>query len=199
LALTYFGIKLVTAAQDSRFIPSVIIVFTLLFPMAILDSQGRLFGKFSIIDLAAGLVILMVVVGITFGSVAQVGVTTKSIEVDVIVKGLNSSDPDALLKAGNSANVIIRNEPYGQLTIRKIQKLPRTVIVPQPDGSAKVIPNPKPEDRFSNDMILTLTGQAQINDKQEVVLGNKKVKVGTTIELEGENYNFNSSVIAVRK
>ena len=167
--------------------------------MAILDSQGRLFGKFSIIDLAAAIVILMVIVGVTFGSVAQVGVTSKDIEVDVIVKGLNTSDPDTLLQAGQQASVIIRNEPYGQLTIKKIQKLPRTVVIPQPDGSAKVVPNPKPEDRYATDMILTLSGQAQINNKQEVVLGNKKVKVGTTIELEGDNYNFNSSVIAVRK
>lgn len=167
--------------------------------MAILDSQGRLLGKFSIIDLAAAIVMLLVLVGVTFGSVAQVGVTNKAIEVDVIVKGLSTSDPDALLKPGQQASVIIRNEPYGQLTIKAIQKLPRTVIVPQPDGSAKVINNPKPEDRYSSDMILTLSGQAQINNKQEVVLGNKKVKVGTTIELEGEDYNFNSSVIAVRK
>jgi Domain of unknown function (DUF4330) len=167
--------------------------------MAILDSQGRLFGKFSIIDLAAALVILLVIVGVTFGSVAQVGVTNQAIEVDVIVKGLNTSDPDHVVKPGQSASVIIRNEPYGQLTIKDVQRLPRTVVVPQPDGTAKALPNPKPEDRYATDMILTLSGQAQINSKQEVVLGNKKVKVGTTIELEGETYNFNSSVIAVRK
>jgi len=44
--------------------------------MAILDSKGRLFGKVSILDLGAALVILLVVVGIFFfpgtsGSVAQ--------------------------------------------------------------------------------------------------------------------------------
>jgi Domain of unknown function (DUF4330) len=167
--------------------------------MAILDSQGRLFGKFSIIDLAAALVILLVVVGVTFGSVAQVGVTKQQIEVDVIVRGLNTSEPDGLVKAGQQASVIIRNEPYGQLTIKSAQRLPRTVVAPQPDGSVKALPNPKPEDRYTTDMLLTLSGEAQVNDKKEVVLGNKKVKVGTTIELEGETYNFNSSVIAVRR
>ena len=65
--------------------------------MKILDSQGRLFGKVSILDLGAALVILLVLVGIFFfpgtsGSVAQVGVTTKPIEVDLVVRGLNVRD-----------------------------------------------------------------------------------------------------------
>ncbi len=46
--------------------------------MAILDSKGRLFGKINLLDLGAGLVILLVIFGIfifpgTSGSVAQVG------------------------------------------------------------------------------------------------------------------------------
>lgn len=32
--------------------------------MAILDSKGRLFGKFSLLDVGAGLIILMVVAGL---------------------------------------------------------------------------------------------------------------------------------------
>jgi len=58
--------------------------------MKILDSQGRLFGKVSILDFGAALVILLVLVGIFFpgtsGSVAQVGIATKPVEVDLIVR-----------------------------------------------------------------------------------------------------------------
>ena len=53
--------------------------------MAILDSKGRLFGKISLLDIGAGLIILMVAVAVFFypgtsGSVAQVGAINKDIE-----------------------------------------------------------------------------------------------------------------------
>ncbi|QOV21894.1 DUF4330 domain-containing protein [Anabaenopsis elenkinii] len=173
--------------------------------MAILDSKGRLFGKINLLDLGAGLVILLVIVSIfivpgTTGSVAQVGTKTVPIEVDLAVRGLNVRDPQRLFEAGftkgGKTNVIIRNQPYGQIGIKSVQLLPRTVTVSQPDGSVKELPDPR-TNNFSTDMLLTLEGKAQITDTGPV-LGNSKVKIGTTFELEGFNYNFNSTVIDVR-
>lgn len=173
--------------------------------MAMLDSKGRLFGKVSILDLGAALVILLVLVGIFFfpgssGSVAQVGVTTKPVEVDLVVRGLNVRDPERLFnegfRKGGKTNVIIRNQPHGQIDIKSIKMLPRTMLVPQPDGSLKEIPDPR-SNQFSTDMLLTLGGKAQITESGPVI-GNSKLKIGTPVELEGFNYNFNASVIDVR-
>ncbi|WP_414623024.1 DUF4330 domain-containing protein [Calothrix sp. CCY 0018] len=173
--------------------------------MAILDSKGRLFGKFNILDIGALLVILLVIGGIflfpgTTGSVAQVGVTTKPIEVDLIVRGLKVRDVDRLSEQGfkekGKTNVIIRNQPYGQIPIKSIEILPRDIIVTQPDGSVKLIKDPR-DNIFSTDMLLTLAGKATITDDGPV-LGNSKVKIGMPFELEGFNYNFNASVIDVR-
>jgi hypothetical protein len=171
--------------------------------MAILDSKGRLFGKVSILDLGAALVILSVVVGIFFnpyssGSVAQQNVT-KPAEIDVLVRGLNVRNPQELINQFNKqkkTNIIIRNQPYGQLDIKSVKPLPRTLAVPQPDGSVKALPDPRP-DAFSTDMLMTLGGQATIT-KDGPVLGNSKIKIGTTVELEGTGYNFNASVIDLR-
>ena len=118
--------------------------------MAILDSKGRLFGKVSILDFAAALVILLVVVGIFFvpgtaGSVAQTG-AKKPVEVDVLVRGLSVLDPQSLIEQFNKekkTNIIIRNQPYGQVDIKSVKTLPRTVIVPQPDGTVKALPDPR--------------------------------------------------------
>lgn len=174
--------------------------------MSILDSKGRLFGKVSILDLGAASVILLVVVGIFFfpgsGSVAQVGTTTKPIEVDLLVRGLNLRNPQALLsspqglKAGEKANIIIRNQPHGNLEIKSVKSLPRTALVPQPDGSVKALVDPR-TDQYSTDMLLTVGGKAQITDNGPV-LGNSKLKIGIPIELEGFNYDFNAIVIDVR-
>jgi hypothetical protein len=168
-----------------------------------LDSKGRLFGKVSILDLGAACVILLVIIGIFFfpgttGSVAQIK-NTKPIEVDVIVRGLSVRDPDALMRQfekEKKTSIIIRNQPYGQVELKSVQPLPRTVNVPQPDGSVKALPDPRPAS-YSADMIITLGGKAQMT-ADGPVLGNQKLKIGTVIELEGYNYDFNSSVIDLR-
>ena len=173
--------------------------------MTLLDSKGRLFGKVSILDLAAGLIILMVLFGIflypgTSGSVAQVGAVTKPVVVDVMVRGLTSSDPERLLetlKTSETTDIIIRNQPYGQVNIKAVRTLPRSVAVPQPDGGVKALPDPRPELDYTIDMLITLVGDAQITDTGPV-FGNSKVKVGTQIELDGDLYNFNTSTVDVR-
>ncbi|MUG98407.1 DUF4330 family protein [Scytonema sp. UIC 10036] len=173
--------------------------------MAILDSKGRLFGKISILDFGALLVILLVIFGVFLfpggsGSVAQVGSQTVPIEVDLVVRGLNVRDPEQLyargFEKGGKTKVIIRNQPYGTIDIKSIQVLPRTILVPQPDGSVKELPDVR-SNNFSTDMLLTLQGKAQVT-ADGPVLGNSKVKIGMPIELDGFNYNFNSTVIDVR-
>jgi hypothetical protein len=171
--------------------------------MAILDSKGRLFGKVSLLDLGAALVILLVIVGIFFfpgtsGSVAQLS-DKKPLEVDVLVRGLSVGNPPALIsqfKTQKKTNIIIRNEPYGQVDIKAVKELPRTILVPQPNGTIKEIPDPR-ANSFSTDMLMTLGGQATMT-KDGPVLGNSKIKIGTPVQLEGMNYSFNVSVIDVR-
>lgn len=173
--------------------------------MAILDSQGRVFGKVSIIDIGAIVLALLVLAGIfvvpgNTGSVAQVGATLKPVEVDVMVRGLTVSDPEGLLEAIESAgetDIIIRNQPYATVDVSEVKKLPRTVATPQPDGSLKAIDDPRPELGFTTDMMITLTSNAQITN-DSVVFGNNKVKIGTQMELEGQTYRFNTTVVGVR-
>ncbi|MBD1931860.1 MULTISPECIES: DUF4330 domain-containing protein [Cyanophyceae] len=172
--------------------------------MKILDSQGRLFGKVSILDVAAALVILSVIVGIFFfpgtsGSVAQVGVTTKPVEVDAIVRGLNVLDPQGLMEQfekDKKVNIIIRNQPAGQMEIKSVKLLPRTVVVPQPDGSVKALADPR-QDSFSTDMLMNFATKGQTT-KDGLVIGGTKVKIGMPLELDGSDYNFNVTVIDIR-
>lgn len=173
--------------------------------MAILDSKGRLFGKFNLLDVGAVFVILLVVISIflfpgTTGSVAQVNSKTVPIEVDLVVRGLNVRDPQRLVekdfRKGGKTKVIIRNQPYGEIAIKSIDVLPRTLSVPQPDGSLKELQDPR-KNNFSTDMLLTLEGKANLTEGGPV-LGNSKVKIGMPFELEGFNYNFNATVIDIR-
>lgn len=172
--------------------------------MAILDSQGRLFGKINLLDLGAVLVIVLVLIGIFLypgtSSVAQVNEATKPVEVDLVVRGLNIKDPEQLFTngftKGGKTNIVIRNQPHGSLEIQSVQQLPRTILVAQPDGSLKEYTDPRPN-QFSTDMLLTLKGKATIRP-DGAVISNSKLKIGNPIELEGFNYNFNATVIDVR-
>ncbi len=173
--------------------------------MVILDAKGRLFGKISLLDLGALLIIGAVLVGIfifpgTGGSVAQVGANMRPVEVDVIVRGLSVVNSEDFLKefvGAGKTRIIIRNQPYGEVNIKGIEPLPRSVPVPQPDGTVIALPDPRPELRYATDMIVTLTGDAQITNNG-VVFGNSPVKVGTQIQLEGPSYDFFSSTVGVR-
>jgi hypothetical protein len=171
--------------------------------MAILDRQGRLFGKFSVLDLGAVLVMLFVVAGIFFspGGAAPIRGQDKpqAVEADVIVRGLNVLNPDTLMtefKTGNKLSFVIRNQPAGQVDIKTVRQLDRNLAVPQPNGSVKAIKDPRP-DSYSIDMILTVTGKGQ-KTKDGLVLGNTKMKIGSSVEIDQLNYNFNGTVIDIR-
>lgn len=175
--------------------------------MKIIDSKGRILGKVSILDLGAACVIMLVVVGIFFfpgtpiteGIVAQT--KAKPIEVDVLVRGLSVADFDGLVQEfqeEKTANIVIRNQPAGKVEIKSTLPLPRTTPVAQPDGTVKALPDPRPEVNMIKDLIITLGGKAQITGNGAVLDNTKKVKIGTPIQLEGKNYDFNGSIIAVR-
>jgi hypothetical protein len=171
----------------------------------ILDSKGRLFGKISILDLGAALVILLVIIGIFFlpgktGSIAQINVTTKPIEIDLVVRGLSVKQPEILIERmlkEKKINLIIRNEPYGNMEVTNVKILPQIVLITQPDGSVKQVEDPRADTRLNSNMTMTLAGNAQVTDSG-IVIANQKVKIGTTVELDGYDYNFRASIVEVR-
>lgn len=172
--------------------------------MSILDRQGRLFGKISILDLGAALVIMAAVIGILYipagsGSSSLLGSSNGTAEVDVLVRGLNILSPDRLresFKPGNKLSFLIRNQPAGSVEIKNVRQLERLMVVTMPDGSAKTVKDPRP-DSFSMDMLITVAGQGQATEGG-LTLGGTKVKIGTAVEIDQKNYNFSASVIDVR-
>jgi hypothetical protein len=171
--------------------------------MAFLDKKGRLFGKVSILDVSLAVLLLLVLVGSLIipsrsgQSAVQAQLGPKTVEIDAIVIGFNASKPTSIVKEGDNTSIIIRNQPYGEIRIKKVQQLPKTVTASQPNGTVKAFPDPRPESRFSNNLILTLEGKGQVT-KEGPVLGNIPVKVGVPIDLDGNLYNFRASIIDVR-
>ena len=174
--------------------------------MKIIDSKGRLFGKLSILDLAAACVILLVIVGVFFfpgtpitnSIVAQTKL--QPVEVQVLVRGLGVTNLNGLVeefKREKQADIVIRNQPAGKVDVISSNVLPRTTVVPQPDGSVKALPDPRPEITMITDMLLTLGAQAEVTSNGIVLGGSKKIKIGSSIQLQGDMYDFNGTIVAI--
>ena len=174
--------------------------------MKIIDSKGRLFGKLSILDLAAAGVILLVIIGVFFfpgtpltqSIIAQTKV--KPVEVQVLVRGLGVSDLASLteeFEREKQADIVVRNQPAGKVDIISSELLPRTTAVPQPDGTVKALPDPRPEIEMIRDMLLTLQGRAEVTDSGVVLDGSKKIKIGSSIQLQGDIYDFSGTIISI--
>ena len=74
-----------------------------------------------------------------------------------------------------------------------IPKIP----VPKLDGTLAVLPDPRMADSYQRDFAITLAANAQVTN-DGVIFASDKVKVGTTIEIEGPKYLIKGSVMDVR-
>lgn len=172
--------------------------------MAILDRQGRLFGKISILDLGAIAAVLLALVGLFLvpgnngNSIAQIATAeTKPVEVEIMVRGLTVIDPDDLVKAGEKTDIIIRNQPRGQVEIKTVKVLVPKIAVPKLDGTVVALPDPRLADTYVRDFAIVLAANAKVTS-DGVIFGSDKVKVGTPVDIEGAKYIMRGSVMSVR-
>ena len=172
--------------------------------MALLDRQGRLFGKLSILDIGAIATILIVLIGLLIvpgnsgSSIAQMlSAENKTVQVDMNVRGLSAVNPQNLVKVGDKVNIIIRNQPRGEVTIKKVEIAVPKVVSAKSDGTAVYFDDPRAVSTSQSDLAITLESTARVTN-DGVVFGNEKVKVGTSIDIEGSKYIIRGSAMAVR-
>jgi hypothetical protein len=172
--------------------------------MAILDRQGRLFGKFSILDIGAIATILIVAIALLIvpgnsgSSIAQVlSAETKTVQVDMNVRGLSAIDPLNLVKVGDKVKILIRNQPRGEVTVKKVEIAIPKIVAAKADGTPVYFDDPRAVATSQSDLAITLEATAQITN-DGAVFASEKVKVGTSIDIEGPRYIIRGSAMAVR-
>lgn len=172
--------------------------------MAILDRQGRLFGKFSILDIGAIATILIVAIALLIvpgnsgSSIAQVlSAETKTVQVDMNVRGLSAIDPLNLVKVGDKVKILIRNQPRGEVTVKKVEIATPKIVAAKADGTPVYFDDPRAVATSQSDLAITLEATAQITN-DGAVFASEKVKVGTSIDIEGPRYIIRGSAMAVR-
>jgi hypothetical protein len=113
------------------------------------------------------------------------------------VRGLSATDPQNLLKIGDKVKIIIRNQPRGEVTIKKVEISTPKVVAAKADGTAVYFDDPRAISTSQSDLAITLEATAQITN-DGAVFASEKVKVGTSIDIEGPKYIIRGSAMAVR-
>lgn len=135
-----------------------------------IDKQGRLFGKVSIIDLAIILAVILVIAGVFYrGRGPDVAVSPKTVAIKVVCPFVY---PDVVqnLKEGDQ---LVANNQLVPVYIRKVEVKQAATTVSKPDGSMILTENP-----FRKDIFLVIEGQTTAVSPYEIMLGGQKVRAG---------------------
>ena len=98
----------------------------------------------------------------------------------------------ARTKSGKVA-IVIRNQPHGSVAIKQVIPLPRMLTAVQPNGTVVSALDPNQTYLASLDARFVLEGQGR-KSGGGVVFGNQNLKIGTPVEIEGNNYRITGTV-----
>jgi len=165
--------------------------------------NGKVFGKYNVVDFAISAVIVIIVIGflfVKFGAhkpLSKISKGTKPVEFTVITRAYDITAQEELFKVGDKTFITIRNVPYTKLEITNVKK----------DNSKEMFFNyDRPEVPYLINNVaypnryqykITLKDNAQITADGAVIGGNK-IKIGLPVDIEGFNYRLSGSVSDVR-
>ncbi|MFN9546614.1 MAG: DUF4330 domain-containing protein [Cyanobacteriota bacterium] len=158
-------------------------------------------GRWSLVDLAAGVAVLLAAAGVIWSpklsnAIDKISGGVVPVTVSVDVRGEPAVDSAALIRdieAEGTVSIVIRNAPHGTVKVAKIEPLQRRLTILTPEGKLISTPDPNQKTFGTFDARFTLVGQGR-KGGGGVVLGNQTLKIGAPVELEGSNYRFNGNV-----
>jgi Domain of unknown function (DUF4330) len=165
-------------------------------------SLNRRLGQAQWMNLGAIAVLVVAVVYLCFWPgpeglrLIKVGLPQRAVVLETSVTGLNNTDLKSIFRPGDVVNVSIKNSALIPLTLKSVTKVPGTVVATQPKGNVVPQPDPRPEMRFGNNLLLKLEGKGYSN-QSGFFLGVKRIRVGSTLVLHGKSVETPSSIVSV--
>ncbi|MGE0201665.1 MAG: DUF4330 domain-containing protein [Candidatus Melainabacteria bacterium] len=169
---------------------------------ALIDMQGRLLGRWNVIDFSMLAILFLVALGVvavqsqwhvTSGEVVK---GESDIEYSFFIYNAKTLRPD-LFQVGKQLSMTIRNQPRGNVTITAVKMTPKQAIIHGigPAGF-KVIDDPA--DPYGYNYLVTVRDHAKVTEDGYVVEG-IKVKSGMKITVEGFDYQFSANIVSVKE
>ena len=165
--------------------------------------NGKILGKYNIVDFSIFSVILVVVIGFLFvklgahNPLGKISRGTSQVEFTVTTRAYDITSKEELMKAGDTTFITIRNVPYTKLEIKEVKKEHSQEMFFNYDRPEVpyLINNVAFPNRYQ--YTITLTDKAQITADGPVIGGNK-IKIGLPVDIEGFNYRFSGMVSDVK-
>lgn len=167
--------------------------------MAFLNEDGRLFGRFNILDVVVGSAVVLGVAGVflvqsgTQVTSGQVVEGESDILISVQIPSLKTLDPD-LFEPDKNTSITIRNQPRGEVLIESVKSNPTKVTMLGSNQKPLAVQDLAQANSY--DYTLVLKDHAQVT-KDGFVTEGVKVKIGLPIELEGFNYRVYGKIVDV--
>lgn len=157
---------------------------------------GQWMNLGAIAVLAAALIYVMLWPGPEGLPLVKIGLPQRTIVLDVSIMGINDADLAKTFAKGEKIQVSIDHAPNLPMVVKSTQPIPRTVASTQRDGTVKPQPDPRPEMKFSNNLLLTLEGQGYSN-KSGIFIGLRRTRTGATILLRAPDFDAPGSIVRV--
>lgn len=157
-----------------------------------INKDGKLFGKISIIDIIAIILIIIMIIGTAFllsGHSEKVKTESEKFEFVYLVKNVRINTAKALEKKGNMFDKV-SNEFIGEITDVKVEK--GEYPLNMADGT---IENGVPEDRYN--VYLTVGVSGKVSDTGYYTSANKYIGAGTSIQIATKYAECEGKVFSV--
>lgn len=165
-----------------------------------MDSNGRLWGKWNVLDAGVALLLAVLLLGVLFvqlgwhrTSAAQV-LGESDILIQLYLRSRTNGQP--LFVKGETTNITVRNQPRGEVTIVDVQQHDPKVTLMGANGQPTTVTDGSIPGVY--DTIITLKDHAVVS-KEGFVCDGVKMKIGLPIELEGQSYRLTGQIIRVAK
>lgn len=159
--------------------------------MPLINKNGKIFGKFNILDLF--IIVMIIVLGIGgFYKIRKTNPTDiiipKPVELKISVIerekfGIDMMEEGDILKEYDTGTVL------GE--IKKIEVNPATAEVTNADGEIKIAEIP---DRY--DLLITIDGKAIITENS-IISGKSELRIGSKLVLRTKTYALDSIILEV--
>lgn len=159
----------------------------------LINKDGKLFGKVSIVDIAVLLVIVLLAVGLVskFGGKSALNLSTnETIQCTLLVKNVRMFSVEALQKGGELYDKNTK-EYIGDITNVSYEAGEATVNMA--DGTFQVVPV---EGRYN--VYVTVEFSGKVSDKGYYTAANKQIGTGSTIIFNSKFAQCESTVTDVR-
>jgi hypothetical protein len=126
----------------------------------------------------------------------KLGLSQQTIDLEASISGINDSNVSSTFKPGTAVEVSLSNSPRLSMKLKSVEQLPSTVVATQKKGTVTSQPDPRPEMKSGNNLLITLEGKGYANDRG-VFLGLKRARVASTIKIYSQQFESPASIVNV--